>query len=334
MASLSWTGAVSEDEERIDFSIIFEKDFEYAGPSGMFASITGSPFWSMSYEEIVAATLERGWAVEFDELVDTPNGLGPRVVQYRTPAGRKVLWIPDYGWTLGQDDQLRQHQETLYWILWKAGVKLLVVGGHSGSADWRRGPEAVKTGDLVFPWSFRTLNRYKGLPGTEFEAVFGSPAVRSGEVAQPFMGDPFSERLARLFAERAQPYVEGGLLRKIHRQDSLRVALVHPESITFETDFDILFWQAISRQISDSDPDQPPVVTIHGDAINPILARFLGIEMLYYHMVSNIGQGLSTGEERIENKKKIIYSVEHSRMFLELELSLLESVDLLTGVSR
>ena len=231
MASLSWTGAVSEDEERIDFSIIFEKDFEYAGPSGMFASITGSPFWSMSYEETVAATLERGWAVEF-------------------------------------------------------------------------------------------------------EAVFGSPAVRSGEVAQPFMGIPFSERLARLFAERAQPYVKRGLLRKIHRQDSLRVAIVHPESITFETDFDILFWQAISRQISEADPDQPPVVTIHGDAINPILARFLGIEMLYYHMVSNIGQGLSMGEERIENKKKIIYSAEHSRMFLELELSLLESVDLLTAVSR
>ena len=329
MASVCSGLAVSETEDIIDFSILFDKRVEYEGPSAAFASITGSPLWAFSYDQIIAKTVEYGWSVEFDSRVNTPYGIGPRVVQYRTESGRKVIWIPDYGWTLGQDDQLRQHQETLYWILWKAGVKLLVAGGNSGSSDWRVGPEAVKTGDLVFVWSFRTLNRYKGLPGTKYEAVFGSPSVRSRELDQPFMGAPFSKRLADIFAESAGPYVKKGLLRKIHPQDSVRIAIVHPESITFETDFDILFWQTISRQISEYSPDKPPVVMIHGDSINPILARYLKIEMLYYHVVSNIAQGLSTGEERIENKKKVIYSIPHAEMCLDLELSLLENVELI-----
>ncbi len=122
----------------------------------------------------------------------------------------------------------------------QAGVRILVAGGNSGTSDWRKGPDAVKTGDLVFPWSFRTLNRYKGLPGTRYEAVFGSP----------------------------------------------------------------------------------------GDAINPILARYLGIEMLYYHIVTNIGQGLSRGSDKIEHKGKIMYSPVHSEMCLKLELDLLGSVEL------
>ena len=120
-------------------------------------------------------------------------------------------------------------------------MKILVAGGNSGSADWRGGPDAIRPGDLVLPWSFRSQSWYRGLPGTPYESVWGSPGIRSKEIPQPFMGAPFSSRLASLFTELAQKYETSGPLRKIHSQDSVRVAIVHPDSITFETDFDILF---------------------------------------------------------------------------------------------
>jgi len=318
-------GVVNPSEKVVDFSPVFDSSVQYIGPKATMASITGSPFWPFSHEEVIGKIQENGWALEHDDRVDTPYGKGPRVLQF-SRKDRKLLWIPDYGWTLGQDDRLRMHQEILFWILWKAGVKIMVAGGNSGSSDWRTGDEAVRPGDMVFPWSFKTRSWYRGLPGTKYETVWGNPALRRGEIIQPFMGEPFSARLASEFYKLAAPYEEKGPVRKIHTPKSLRIALIHPESITFETNFDVLYWQTIARSISENQPDKPPVIPIHGDCINPILATFLEIEMLYYHIVSNVAQGLPAKADISEEKDKLIYARDFGEMALDLELKFFEGV--------
>ncbi len=328
VGSFIWLSCKNEQQPTLDYSLNYDSTIRYQGPTADLATITGSPLWPFSYREIIDKMLERGWKLEFDHTIPTAYGPGPRVVQFVTNNQRKVIWIPDYGWTLGQDDRIRHHQEKLFWVLWKAGVKLLVVGGNSGTSDWRTGKDAVKTGDLVFPWSFRTGSWYMGLPGTKYESVWGNPAIRSKEITQPFMGEPFSNRLATLFYNLAGPYEKTGPVRKVHSQDSVRIALIHPESITFESDFDILYWQSMSKLISKQNPNKPSVVTIHGDCINPILARFLGMEMLYYHIISNVAQGLPGKMVLSKTKDKIIYDRSFGNMALDLEMQFFEKVEI------
>ena len=78
--------------------------------------------------------------------------------------------------------------------------------------------------------------------------------------------------------------------------------------------------------ISESNPGLPPVVSIHGDCINPILARYLEMEMLYYHLISNVAQGLPGKKDITEEKDKIIYAREFGEMALDLEFSFFETV--------
>src|SRR5439155_1139341 len=103
----------------------------------------------------------------------TPYGPGPSVEHYRAPSGREFLRIPSYGQVIDEDPELRASEWKTFWILWKAGVRVLLVGGTSGSCDWRRSAadeDAVRPGDLVLPRSYLTRDTMPmGLPGTELE---------------------------------------------------------------------------------------------------------------------------------------------------------------------
>ena len=168
-----------EEVFQAHIAVPFDSSIVYSGPRATLATITGSPFWPFSHDEIIRKMENNGWRLEFDRALRTPYGPGPRLLLWTTPNNRRILWIPDYGWTLGQDDRIRFHQESLFWILWQAEVKLMVVGGNSGSADWRAGQEAISSGDLVFSWSFSTGSWYRGMPGTAYESVWGNPEIRA-----------------------------------------------------------------------------------------------------------------------------------------------------------
>ena len=74
----------------------------------------------------------------------TTYGLGPQVEAYEAPTGAPVLRIPSYGMVAGEDRSLRAAERKVVWILWRAGVDVLLVGGTSGTWDGREGEEAVR----------------------------------------------------------------------------------------------------------------------------------------------------------------------------------------------
>jgi hypothetical protein len=153
--------------------------------------------------------------------------------------------------------------------------------------------------------------------------VWHNPQLKPGQF--PFMGEPFSMDLAKVFVEKARRYQKDGIFRRIFTPSEARAVLVHPDSITFETNFDILMWQTIARSISEKEPDKPPIVTLHGDCINPILARLLQIDLLYYHIVSNVAQGLPMAAPLQSDLKRVI-SRDYARVALDLEFDFFETV--------
>ena len=289
----------------------------YAGPRASFASLTGSPLWGLSIEAVVAAYRGRGWAHEGGRREPTPYGLGPEVHGFQKGA-RRLLWIPSYGDIVGEETQSETTLRRVFWILWKAGVEVLIVGGNSGICDWR-GAAGIQPGDLVLPWSYRTHQEHRGLPGTPFAAPWPHHNL--------FLDAPFCPALAAEFLSLARPYEEKKVLRKIHTPAEARVALVQVETVTFETDFDILMWRAITKIISDLEPEKPPVATLHGDCVNPLLARFLGIHVLYYHLVCNHAQGLE-GDEDIHSTLTGLFLDAYPAMVLDLEASLAERLEI------
>ena len=119
----------------------------------------------------------------------TPYGLGPQVESYEAPGGARVLRIPSYGMVAGEDWSLRAAEWKVFWILWKAGVQVVLVGGTSGTCDWRDGEDAVHPGDLVLPWTYLSLDAVpSGLPGTELENVLAERVA--------LMDEPFCPALA------------------------------------------------------------------------------------------------------------------------------------------
>ena len=109
----------------------------YDGPRARFATLGGSPTWGLGdrFAEVAAAQGHARLGV-FRPL--TPYGRGPQVELYRGPSGREFLRIPTYGQVLDEDPHLHGSEWKAFWILWKAGVRVLLVGGTSGSCDWRR----------------------------------------------------------------------------------------------------------------------------------------------------------------------------------------------------
>ena len=127
----------------------------------------------------------------------------------------------------------------------------------------------------------------------------------------------------------AKLQVQKGLLRRLHTTRDASVALIVPDGITFETNYDIMMWNTLNRMISIMHPG-PAVVSLHGDCINPVLARLLGIHVVYYHMVANVAQGLPMEESIIESLYRL-YLGNFATAALEMEFTLLQEMPIPTG---
>ncbi|MEZ4709430.1 MAG: hypothetical protein R3A44_19630 [Caldilineaceae bacterium] len=305
----------------------YDNSIAYIGPRADFATLTGSPIWGYSVDEIIERAKARGWRHRSSERLPTPYGPSPLVNHFTTPGGRDVIWIPSYGEVVGEDSLYHLNFEKTFWVLWQAGVKVMLVGGTSGIADWRglnavtRG-DAILPGDVVLPWSFHTRPVHRGLPGTEFESMWSKCHL--------LLGDPFCPDGQATLAAKFAPFVEQGQIRRVRTPADTRAALVVPDSITFETEFDIVHWLTVGKTASELQPDLPPVATVHGDCLNPILARYLGIHVLYYHLISNYAQGLVAQEETARDIHHL-YTKVFPEIALAVEFDILENAPVPTG---
>ncbi len=307
-----------------------QHDLPYHGPKADYASITESPFWALSSKDFIALVEAAGWKLVQETRVPTPYGPGPDTLVFTTPRGRAVLYIRDYGRTPGGEYRQRHLYERLFWVLWKAGVKSMLIGSHAGSADWRKSPDAIVPGDLVFPWSFESKSWYTGLPGTPYETVWNNPLVtRTRELPWPYLREPFSLKMAAAFRPLAEPEVAKGHIGKIVTPEQVRTVLVGEDSIAFESNYDIYAHQAIAKTISEMQPERPPVVTLHGSVINPVLAKFLGIDILPYQIISNPAQGVVQDISKAHDAH--VFSRESAEMWLRIEMTFLETYDAKSG---
>jgi len=300
----------------------------YTGPKAEIASLTGSPWWGRGVGDVARYMRERGFTLQSSRRYPTPYGKGPLTLHFRAPSqGRSVIWIPSYGGVLGEDWERHNTSHKVFWILWKAGVKVLVVGGTSGTADWRAmgdniPEEAVQPGDFVLPWSFVTDRRHRGLPDTPFETVW--PAF------DMTLDDPFCPELAQLLANKVRAEYSPDPFRRVHTPDDVRTALVLPKGITFETDPEIWSQAMLWRLVSEGQPGSPPIVSLHGDCVNPVLARMMGIHMLYYHLPANWAQGIHP-EKGLVNTLHSLYMEVFPKVVMELEAWMWESVPIPDG---
>jgi hypothetical protein len=280
----------------------------YEGPAAALATLGGSPTWGLGdrFHEF-AATL--GHARLSVARPRTPYGLGPQVEHYRTPSGREFLRIPTYGQVADEDPLLHGSEWKTFWILWKAGVRLLLVGGTSGSCDWRRAAAdegAVRPGDLILPKSYLTRHPMPtGLPGTELE--FCLPR----QVA--IMDDPFCPPLAEALRAEAGR-LPGFRFRRIHGPEAGVVLNRWLAGNGFESLAMCRELEAYGRLTG------LPVIT--GDCVSPVLARVCGMHLAYYHVVSNWGTGLEAEDPTIVLDR--LYMETLPAVAATLELSLLD----------
>ncbi|MCK4417940.1 MAG: hypothetical protein KAV99_07205, partial [Candidatus Latescibacteria bacterium] len=304
-------------------SVSFDSTVKYKGPRADIATLTGSPLWGKTIGQVMNFLMGQGFCHRGAERLPTPYGLGPLVQHFESPSGRSVIRIPSYGGVKGEDWQLRNTAWKVFWLLWKAGVKVLIVGGTSGTADWRDREDSVWPGDFVLPWSFRTSPHHRGLPGTPYETSWPRYDL--------LLNSPFCPELAGILARKVRAEYCPKPFRRVHTPEEVRIALVVPDGITFETTFDILMWVSIAKRISrELQPELPPVVTLHGDCINPVLARLLGIHMLYYHLPSNWAQGLHP-EKGITETLYPLYTEVFPEVVLQLEAWMLENLPIPSG---
>ncbi len=283
----------------------------YEGPSAPAATLGGSPTWGLGdrFHEVAAQAGHRRLGV-YRPM--TPYGVGPQVEHYRSPSGREFLRIPTYGMVVDEDPTLGHSEWKLFWILWKAGTRLLLVGGTSGSCDWRRSAadvDAVRPGDLVLPFSYLARDTMPtGLPGTELE--FCLPR----QVA--IMDDPFCPALARqLVAYAAQ--LPSGSFRRVHGQQAKVVLNRWLAGNGFES-------LATSKSLEQFGRETGmPVIT--GDCVSPVLARVCGMHMLYYHVVSNWSTGLEPEDPTVSLDH--LYMEKLPQIAAKLELGLLDRLE-------
>ena len=250
----------------------------YEGPQVPAATLGGSPTWGLGDRfHDFAATL--GHVRLGVVRPRTPYGLGPQVEHYRTPSGREFVRIPTYGQVADEDPLLHGSEWKTFWILWKAGVRVLLVGGTSGSCDWRRSAadeDAVRPGDLVLPKSYLPRDTMPtGLPGTELEFCLPRRVA--------IMDDPFCPPLAEaLRAEAAR--LPGFSFRRVHGPEAGVVLNRWLAGNGFESLATCRELEAYGRLTG------MPVII--GDCVSPVLARVCGMHLLYYHVVANWGTGL------------------------------------------
>jgi len=307
---------------------------QYSGPHGDIASVTGSPLWGIEVEQVVQAYRDRGWQLNYSGQPEIPpiygGGTGPQVFGFETTRGRRVIWIPSYGGVLGQDWKHHGTREKVLWILLNSGIKVLVVGGTSGITDWRLyekrydSQTTVEPGDMVFPWSFYTCSQDRGLIGTSIETAWPKFDMT--------LDRPYCPELAMIMAAKARGYVSQGLLRRVHTIEDVRVALVTPPGITFETDFDILDWAARCQRMSEMTPNLPPVLTLHGDNFAPVFCRLAGVHLAYYHLVANRAQGMPDNAQLVQTLHEL-YCGNFLKVALDYEPFLLETLPVPDGRS-
>ena len=282
----------------------------YDGPRAALATLGGSPTWGLGdrFHEFAAG---RGHDRLGTYRPKTPYGLGPLVEHYRAPSGREFLRIPTYGQVVDEDPQLRASEWKAFWILWQAGVKVLLVGGTSGSCDWRRSPgdeEAVRPGDLVLPASYLPRDTMPtGLPGTELEFCL------TRQVA--IMDDPFCPPLAAEL--RAAAVASPFKFRRVHGPEAGVVLNRWLAGNGFES-------LATSRQLEQLGRQTGmPVIT--GDCVSPVLARVCRLHLLYYHVVSNWATGLESEDPTVS--LDALYMQTLPSVAATLELDLLDRLD-------
>jgi purine nucleoside phosphorylase len=277
---------------------------EYDGPRAALATLGGSPTWGLGdrFHEFAAT---RGHTQLGAFRPRTPYGPGPRVEHYRTPGGRAFLRIPTYGQVVDEDPLLHGSEWKAFWILWKAGVRVLLVGGTSGSCDWRRSARderAVRPGDLVLPKSYLTRDTMPtGLPGTELE--FCLPR----QVA--IMDDPFCPPLAEALRAHASRF------SRVHGQDAGVVLNRWLAGNGFESLATCRMLELFGRDAG------MPVIT--GDCVSPVLARVCGMHLAYYHVVANWGTGLEPEDPTIALNR--LYLETLPAVAGELELAFLDA---------
>ena len=279
---------------------------EYTGPRALLATLGGSPTWGLGdrFHEYAA---ELGHTRLGVHRPTTPYGLGPQVEHYRGPSGREFLRIPTYGQVVNEDPVLRASEWKTFWILWQAGVRILLVGGTSGSCDWRRSAsevEAVRPGDLVLPFSYLPRDTMPtGLPGTDLEFCL------TRQVA--IMDDPFCPTLADEIETEAGSLPDFQF-RRIHPQADAVVLNRWLAGNGFESLATTRMLEAYGRQTG------MPVVT--GDCVSPVLARVCGMHLAYYHIVSNWGTGLMPDDPTIVLDEMYTRQIPHAAARLELNL--------------
>jgi hypothetical protein len=285
-----------------------DRSVVYDGPRAALATLGGSPTWGLGdrFHEVAAGHGHARLAVARPR---TPYGLGPQVEQYRTPDGREFLRIPTYGQVADEDPVLHASEWKTFWICWQAGVRVLLVGGTSGSCDWRRGAgdeAAVRPGDLVLPASYLTRDAMPtGLPGTELEYCLPRQVA--------IMDEPFCPPLAEAI-RRAARGLPGFRFRRVHGPEAGVVLNRWLAGNGFESAAMCRELEAYGRHTG------LPVVT--GDCVSPVLARVCGMHLAYYHVVANWGTGLEPEDPTLTLDR--LYMETLPPIAAALELGLLE----------
>jgi purine nucleoside phosphorylase len=279
----------------------------YTGPRASIATISGSSLWGLGDRFAEFAT-EHGANLLERYRPLTPYGHGPTLEHYESSNGRAFLRIPSYGMVDGEDWLERRAEWRVFWLLWQAGVRVLIVGGTSGTCDWRDTDDAVLPGDMVLPWSYISLDSMPtGLPGTELESTLASQV--------PLMADPFCPSLARIWADEVA-HVNPNPFRRVHRQDA-HVLLNRWQYGAFESVGQSLLLRHVGKSVGS------PVIT--GDCVSPPLARVCGIHVLYYHIASNWAEGLRP--QHLTSTLDQLYVETLPRVIGALELRMLASLE-------
>jgi hypothetical protein len=211
----------------------------------------------------------------------------------------------------------------MFWVLWQAGVRFLLAGTHAGAADWRP-TDRIEPGDLVLPWSFESRPWFNGLPGTDYESTMNNPRViETRDIPWPYVDEPFSGPAGDRLLEIAAPLVTAGHIRRTWTAAQVRAVTCDVENIGFESHYDVFARMATAKLISEMQPDRPPVVTLHGVTINPVLCRLLSIEHLQYQTISNSAPGVTPTIEAVHDAH--VYDEAAARRWVAVETELLDS---------
>jgi purine nucleoside phosphorylase len=212
----------------------------------------------------------------------------------------------------GEDPVLRASEWKSFWILWQAGVRVLLVGGTSGSCDWRRGAkdeDAVRPGDFVLPSSYLPRDTMPtGLPGTELEYCLPRQVA--------IMDDPFCPTLATAIVDEARR-APGFRFRRVHGREAGVVLNRWLAGNGFESRASCRELELYGRLAG------TPVIT--GDCVSPVLARVCGMHLGYYHVVANWGTGLEPEDPTITLDRLYLETLPH--VAARLELALLDRLD-------